>query len=285
MTLVCDTDFLYSSAALQGFTMAKKELRTLTVVSSNTLTPHMQRIVLTGEELVTFPHDSESGYIKFLFSQQGDIVSSKEQLEMLAPDKPLMRTYTVRKFEPATKKLTVDFVLHKDSEGPASKWAQIAAEGDEVVIVGPGPIKLVDNRADWFLFAGDMTALPAISCNLEQLPPEAKGYAVIEISSELDIQPISVPAGVEIKWVISDSHSDQEKFLDTVFALQWLDGQPYVWCACEFGAMKQLRKHFKFSRHIDKRSIYISSYWKRGNSEDQHKIAKQKDATQEESVN
>lgn len=265
--------------------MSKKELRTLTVVSSSTMTPHMQRIVLTGEELETFPRDSESGYIKFLFSQQGHVVSSKSQLAELAPDKPLMRTYTVRKFEPEEKRLTVDFVLHKGSEGPASRWAQIARPGDEVVIVGPGPVKLADTSADWFLLAGDMTALPAISCNLEQLPSDAKGYAVIEISSNEDVQPLSVPQGIDIQWVIAGSHSDQEKLLNTVFDLEWLSGQPYVWCACEFASMKALRKYFKVTREIDKRSLYISSYWKRGNSEDQHKVAKQKDASLEEAAN
>ena len=262
--------------------MAKKEMRTLSVVSSRKLTPHMQRIVLTGEELGTFPEGSESGYIKFLFTNRGDAISSKSQVEAMAPDKPLMRTYTVRAFDAEKKTLTVDFVLHADSEGPASKWAESVKTDDEIVIVGPGPVKLVDNKADWFLIAGDMTALPAISCNLEQLPPEAKGYAVIEISSQDDKQLLSVPEGVEIKWVIRDSHSDQERFLNTVFDLEWLVGEPFVWCACEFEAMRSLRKYFKSTRNISKRSMYISSYWKSGKSEDQHKIAKQQDATEEE---
>lgn len=262
--------------------MAKKEMRTLSVVSSRKLTPHMQRIVLTGEELGTFPEGSESGYIKLLFTIKGNAIVSKSQVEAMASDKPLMRTYTVRAFDAEKKTLTVDFVLHADSEGPASKWAENAKAGDKIVIVGPGPVKLVDNNADWFLIAGDMTALPAISCNLEQLPPEAKGYAVIEISSQDDRQLLSAPDGVKIQWVTRDSNSDQEEFLNTVFDLEWLTGEPYVWCACEFEAMKCLRKHFKLTRNISKRSMYISSYWKQGNSEDQHKIAKQADAATDE---
>ena len=38
------------------------------------------------------------------------------------------------------------------------------------MVSGPGPKKLVDMNADWFLIAGDMSALPAISVNLEKLP-------------------------------------------------------------------------------------------------------------------
>ncbi len=36
-------------------------------------------------------------------------------------------------------------------------------------------------QADWYLFAGDHTALPAISAMLEQLPATAKGLAFIEV--------------------------------------------------------------------------------------------------------
>lgn len=263
--------------------MAKKTMRQLSVLASSQLTPHMQRIVLTGDALATFPEASESGYIKFLFTRQGDAITRESQVATLLPDKPVMRTYTVRAFDAVRRLLTVDFALHSDSHGPASQWAEKACIGDEVVIVGPGPVKLVDNAADWVLIAGDMTALPAISCNLEQLPADAKGYAVIEITAPEDKQSIAIPEGVEVKWVISDSHSDQEAFLNTVFDLDWMDGEPYVWCACEFETMKRLRKHFKLTRPVSKQSLYISSYWKRGISEDQHKIVKQHDATAQDS--
>ena len=48
-----------------------------------------------------------------------------------------------------------------------------------------------------------MTALPAISVNLAQPPNNAVGYAVIEVLSEADIQPLVHPENVELHWVIN----------------------------------------------------------------------------------
>ena len=260
-----------------------KQLREVRVSSTEQITQHMQRIILSGEELSDFPEHFESGYIKLHFHPEGHALTNKQQLEELAPQKPVMRTYSVRGFDALKHELVVDFVLHTDNEGPASKWAQSAQPGDQIVISGPGAAKLVNNEADWFLIAGDMTALPAISCNLEQLPGDAKGFVVIEIINESDIQDLTKPEGIEVIWVVNADHTNHDKFLNAVYEIQWLEGTPYAWCACEFSAMRSLRKYFKQTRSLDKKSMYISSYWKEGFTEDQHKVAKKQDSTQEES--
>ncbi len=51
-----------------------------------------------------------------------------------------------------------------------------------------------------------------------------------------------------------------------------------VWAACEFSSMKVLRRFFKEEKVVDKSMLYISSYWKLGKNEDEHKIIKQQDA-------
>lgn len=240
----------------------------------------MQRVVFNGDDLGDFPHDCASGYIKILFSPDGKALTEKTQVEALSPARPLMRTYSIRAFHPEQQAMTVDFVLHKDSDGPASKWAQSSKSGDSLVIGGPGPVKLVNNEADWFFIVGDMTALPALSCNLEQLPDSAKGYAFIEVMSELDIQDLKAPAGVSISWIINQGLKYPERLLKAVYEAQWLAGKPYIWCACEFNAMRALRMYFKNDRKIESQNMYISSYWKSGNTEDQHKVAKREDTRQ-----
>ena len=59
-------------------------------------------------------------------------------------------------------------------------------EGDEILISGPGLKKPINENSDWFFFVGDMTALPAIACYLEQIPKSAKGFVVLEIISKDD---------------------------------------------------------------------------------------------------
>ena len=42
--------------------------------------------------------------------------------------------------------------------------------------------------------------------------------------------------------------------------------------------MRALRRYFREERDVARGSLYVSSYWKQGVSEDQHKIVKQQDA-------
>lgn len=245
--------------------MPKSPPRRLTVIRTSQLTPNMKRITLGGPELEGFPSDQESAYVKLKFPD--DV-----QAEMVT------RTYTVRSFREAQQELDVDFVVHGDS-GPASAWAIRARPGDEITLAGPGGKKLLDFSADWFLLVGDMTALPAISVNIEQLPEHARGFAVIEILEESDIQSFQVPEDFEIHWVINAAPEiENTLLLDKVMQLPWLDGKPSIWAACEFSSMRALRRYFKQEKQVPKDALYVSSYWKRGLSEEQHKKVKRTDA-------
>ena len=63
----------------------------------------------------------------------------------------------------------IDFVLHGD--GPAASWAANAVAGSLVGQGGPRGSLVVSDDFDWYLLAGDETALPSIARRLEELPP------------------------------------------------------------------------------------------------------------------
>ncbi|MCC4275034.1 siderophore-interacting protein [Marinomonas communis] len=241
--------------------MPKPTMRDLHVVRKQFVTPHMLRITLGGDALTDFPADRESGYVKLVFPT--------------TDGSRLMRTYTIR--HQRQDELDIDFAVHGDS-GVACHWALHAQQGDTITVGGPGPKKLISEDADWLLFVGDMTSLPAISVNLATLPDTAKGYAIIEVQSEDDIQPLSKPENIDIKWVIN-AHpgEDSESLLRHVTALDWLDGTVAVWAACEFSSMRALRAYFRERNDVAKQNLYISSYWKLGLNEDQHKVEKRQD--------
>jgi NADPH-dependent ferric siderophore reductase len=243
--------------------MAKPMPKELDVIRSTQITDHMLRITLGGEALASFPSEQESAYIKLMFPRgEGK--------------RALVRTYTIR--HQRHTEIDVDFALH-DHVGPATSWAVNAQAGDQILVGGPGPRKLINYHADWYLLAGDLTALPAISVNLGLLPPDAIGYAVIEVPSEADIQSLKHPENVELHWEINPGPDPEGVILlAKIQALPWLAGQPAVWVACEFNSMRTLRHFFKHERDIPKTHLYISSYWKNGQSEDEHKIAKRQDS-------
>ena len=246
--------------------MPRPEPRALEVIDSRYVTPNMLRVTLGGAELQGFPDDQESAYVKLLFDQTDG-------------QRPLMRTYTIRnqRYDKGNQEIDIDFAIH-DHPGPASAWAIQAKPGDKILVGGPGARKLINPDGDWFLLVGDMTALPAISVNLTLLPETACGHAIIEITSDADRQNLECPPGVEIHWVTStDASAPGENLLAAVKALAWPQGRASVWCACEFSIMRQLREHFRNERPVEPALRYISSYWKLGLSEDQHKAVKRED--------
>lgn len=242
--------------------MAARPSRLITIAEKIQLTPNMIRIVLGGDSLNDFPEGQESGYVKLVFQKNG---------------KTVVRSYTIRAFNPITKQLTLDFVVHGDN-GPASAWAISAKVGDSITINGPGPIKLMNHNADWFLIAGDMTALPAMAVNLEKLPAKASGYAVIEVLSEADCQDLKTPDNMHVNWLINP-HPDQPNTVltDAVRALPWQEGTPDIWVATEFETMRNLRRYFKLEREVTRDELYISSYWKMGDTDEGNKAAKKID--------
>lgn len=247
--------------------MTKPNPRVLEVKGIKDITPNMRRITLGGAGMQDFPIEQESAYIKLMFAGE-------------AGKKPIMRTYTI--IQQRDDEIDVDFVLHglnhKGAEGPASHWAKTTQIGDTILIGGPGAKKLINHEADWFLLAGDMTALPAITVNLAQLPEDAEGYAVIEVLSEDDIQPLQKPKNIMLEWVINaEASSIHYPILERIKTLGWPAGEVAVWAACEFNSMRALRQYFK-QKEVAKSHLYISSYWKLDSNEDEHKIVKREDA-------
>lgn len=242
--------------------------RIATVLAKRQVTPNLLRITLGGPGMADFTEGKAGGYIKLRLFPAG-------------PDGPLsVRTFTIRHQQAGT--IDVDFVLHANSNGehgPATQWATQAEIGDTIEIGGPGPAKPLPEGHDFYLVAGDMTALPAISVNLEQLPANAIGYGVIEVQCEEDRQDISVPPGFDLDFVINPvPGTGAEAMLARVRAAAPHVGEIYAWVASEFETMRALRSFLQGELGLGRGQLYISSYWKAGLAEDDHKRIKSEDA-------
>lgn len=239
--------------------MNKANQRILQVIRKTYVTPNMLRVTLGGSNMQQFPADQASAYIKLLFPRGDD-------------QRPIARTYTIR--AQRDNEIDIDFAVHAES-GPALSWALNSQAGEDILIGGPGPKKLANPSADWFLIVGDMTALPAISINLAQLPEDAQGHALIQVLSADDIQPLQAPEGITLHWQINPEPGlDETLLLEKVKTLPCFNGTPYIWCACEMNSMRQLRTYFRAQPQVQRDQMYISSYWKKGVREEEHKSLK-----------
>lgn len=241
--------------------------RTVTVAGKTQLSPHFVRLQLTGASLSDFPIGYEGGYVKLVFPLKGSVEA-----------KPLMRSFTVRAFDAPNQTLTLDAVAHGDTGGPAANWIQQTREGHEIQIVGPGACQPINAGADWFLLAGDMSAIPAISVNLRQLSKTAKGHVVLEVISEADCIELDAPDGIEVHWIINPEPEQPNSMLeDYVMSLPWQSGTVSVWVAGEFSASRALRQYFRHDKAVARDKMYVSCYWKVGTTDEGMKAAKQSD--------
>lgn len=252
--------------------MKKPQPQLVKVIKTEQVTPNLQRIILKGDQLIDFPEQCDGGYIKLLFNAQGGT-----DLSLLTDDqRPIMRTYTVREFNRLKCTIEVDFVRHNVADlgcGFAARWALNAKVGDTINIKGPGLINDINIDVDWFFMVADMTSLPALTAKIKALPANAQGYAVIKVINKNDRQNLPFPEKIKVTWL-----TDEPSLPNKVRSLTWLSGDVSVWVACEFNSMRALRTYFCNDKQVAKENIYISSYWKKGTTEDGHKVIKRQDA-------
>ena len=254
----------------------KRKARMLEVKSTHRLTPNMQRIILGGSDMTDFPKGHESANFKLLLPRPGQtapLIESAGQ-ELTKDEKPIVRTYTLRKFDASVDELTVDFAIH-ENPGPATSWALAAKPGDMIGFRGPGAPKLLNPEADWVLLAGDMSALPAISALLEGLPADSHGHVVLEVLCEDDQQALQCPANIQQHWLVNPKPNVANEVLsNAVKKLPWPEGKPGVWIAGESASARELRQYCKQQHAVDKAFLYASGYWQIGLNEDRHQQIK-----------
>ncbi len=271
--------------------MAKK-VNTMQVLRTERLSPHFVRVYLGGDgfgaftpvrgrDEVTVDWDTDM-YIKLMFLPDGSAVSA--DLDPTAvrgssatPDQPVLRTYTVRRYDSERRELAVDFVVHGD-EGLAGPWALRAQPGETVRFVGPGSGYRPRPDAPWHLFAADEAGLPAVAAALEVLPAAARGQVFLEVAGPADEVPLAAPEGVEITWIHrggaagevgDDAAGDNAPLIAAVRAAPWWDGEPQVFIHGEAQAvMHNLRGYIRKERGVSAADASISGYWRRGRTEE-----------------
>lgn len=229
------------------------------VVATAELSPELVRVTLGGPGFAEFEDRPETDkYVKLKFTGADAV--------------PVTRTYTVRRVDHEARTLDIDFVVHGD-EGLAGPWAAGARPGDRISLMGPGGGYRPDPEADWHLFLGDLSALPAIAAALAALPTDAVGHAFVEVSSDAAIIPVEAPAGVEIEWVVDPTH-EAEALASVLAQFDWPAGVVQVFAHGERESMKALRRVLFDQRGLDRGQVSLSGYWARGRTEDRFQAEK-----------
>jgi NADPH-dependent ferric siderophore reductase len=223
----------------------------LEVTGTEALTPTMRRIRCTAPGLAD---------LSYLPGQ--DLM-----LAVPAAGASFRRRYTIRSFDPAVPSLDIDVVLHGD--GPAAAWAASVEPGGRIEAIGPrGKV-----TADWHLFAGDDSAVPASLAMTESLPDPDRALVVLEVDAADDQQQVYTTDGREIavRW-LHRAGADPASPKNLVAALETIElprGRGHAYLAGELGVVAAMRAAL-LGRGLTPDQISAKPYWRAGRANAAH---------------
>ena len=245
----------------------------VTVIERQAISPNMVRISLTADCVSSFADNVQGGHIKLVFPEVKHASNGFLSFLRGANVRKRMRTYTVRHIDKNNKRIDIDFVVH-GYDGPASSWAMSAEVGDQIAISNPAGPKLKTVASNHYIFAVDITAFPAAAAGLESLPEDATGDVFVNIPSKDDVQPVNAPKGMRFHWITSQPQSERQASFSEHVRRCTLTGEEGIFVAGEYEVVCELRDYFRKEKNFSKDQLYISSYWKRGLIEMEHKRIK-----------
>ncbi|KOX16107.1 siderophore-interacting protein [Nocardiopsis sp. NRRL B-16309] len=245
------------------------------VVRTERTSPHFVTVTLGGDELAGFPFLGFDQCVRVFLPRPGQSALRMPTAShngwiaqyylMPAAERPVVRNYTARRFDPDRRELDIEFVAHGDG-GPASAWAPRAEPGDEVGLFPEGCYYLPPEGTDSQLLVGDESAVPALLSIIERAPEDLRAHVYLEVPSADDVRDVTAPEGVRVHWL---ARQDEEALpgrlaLETVRSAEPPQGTPYCFVAGEKTLPTGLRRSLVRERGMPKAHITFVGYWRHG---------------------
>ncbi len=240
-------------AVLAGPLAATTRMR-LQVVSSDRISPAMQRLVLTAPELASLAYQPGQDLMLMVG---------------VAGDRPVRRRYTIAGLDRGRRLVTLDVVRHGD--GPGERWVAAARPGDQVEGIGPRGKIFLNPAAGWHLFAGDESALPAFFAMAGALPAGARALLIIEIPGSADERELATAADAELTWLCRDGQpaGGPGRLVAAATAAVLPPGRGHAYLAGEARVVLALREALA-ARGMAAEQMSPKAYWGRGRANAEH---------------
>lgn len=240
-------------AELTGSLAGTRRLQ-LEVTESDQLSPSVQRIALTAPELDGFRYEP-----------------GQDVMLLVAADdaRPVRRRYTIRSLDRAKLALTLNVVLHGD--GPGEHWLRAARAGDRIEGIGPRGKIATSPAADWHLFMGDESAMPAILAMTESLPGDADATLVIEVPGPEDEQEVLAPARTRVSWLhrLGGPAGHPDLLAAEAAEIELPPGNGHAYLLGEARVVLRLRELLA-DRGLSQDQMSPKAYWGRGRANGGH---------------
>jgi NADPH-dependent ferric siderophore reductase len=244
-------DRLLQMVGQPGGPLADAALFALEVTEAGPLTPSFRRVVLTAPGIAD------------LHAVPGQDLMLRVPL---GPEKVVNRRYTIRRFDPVQRTVTIDVSVH--GAGPGTDWIVAAAPGDRIDAIGPRGKITTRADADWHLFVVDETGLPGTLAMVEALPAGSVASVLAEVDTAADEQPPDVRESdrIKVRWLHRDGRSvpgDAADLVDAVANADVLAGVGHAYIAAEAGVVRAVTRTLT-ERGLGPEQISGKAYWRRG---------------------
>jgi NADPH-dependent ferric siderophore reductase len=226
----------------------------LEVVDSAPLSPGMQRLMLTAPEVAGL-HYHPGQDMMLMVAVDGD--------------RPVRRRYTIRALDHARRLLTLDVVRHAD--GPGERWVAAARPGARIEGIGPRGKIFLAEAADWHLFVGDDSALPAYLTMAGALPAGARALVILEVPGPAGEQDLVTAADAEVTWLhrAGGPAGDPAALVAAAATVALPPGRGHAYLAGEATVVLRLRETLA-ARGLAPEQMSPKAYWGRGRANASH---------------
>jgi NADPH-dependent ferric siderophore reductase len=222
-----------------------RRIWTLEVEAKRDLTPRLTRVDFRGRDLD-----------ELVWRRGQDLVLELPQ----ADGSVARRHYTIRDHSGAEKMLAIDFVRHGDS--PSARWLDGVRTGNRIAAIGPRGRTVLNESADWHLFLGDETSVPAVLAMLGGLSPDKRAIALLEVGRPEDRLAFAAPSSTTFEWLLRGA-SQNDALAERVKALPLPPGRGHAYVTGETSLVRACR-HILLARGLAKEAIAAEGYWRPG---------------------
>jgi len=135
------------------------------------------------------------------------------------------------------------------------------------VVAMTGPLGTTLPDADWMLFAGDETALPAIGRYLVEMPEHVSGDAIIEVGSKSDVIDLPTNSQIKLQWLFRDDHQPVVRSLlqDAVRSVELpaAHDRVYCWAGVEQTDYKPIHTYWRKELGLDRDNCLAMTFWRK----------------------
>ena len=249
--------------------------RTVTVIAVSRPVETFARVTVAGPDLHDFVSTGPGDHAKIFFPHPftGVLVAPTPAADAAdGIDRPDGQTFA-RDFTPLNVReedggrvFDLDFFLHEDP-GPASAWAEKAAVGDTLVVVGPRGSQSIPAGVTSLLCLVDPTAFPATARFITGLPETTE----VEVVADVDYEALD---GVEEYFRDATGREvlvrEPLGGLDQALLDSEVGDSTFVFAAGDANRLIPLRRVIRDELGLPRDQYQISGYWRRGEANFDH---------------